>query len=122
MLLTTGPSPQSKQYETENRIDSTGRTDNKTMVSLLTYSSDFGAAPLDPCELRTAVPYTYTLSERSAELHGRRSGGIRCAKVRNAVRTQVYKCVSAACDEVFDRMKLVPGQPNFAGEQFAMGI
>ncbi|GBP78192.1 hypothetical protein EVAR_50136_1 [Eumeta japonica] len=32
-------------------------------------------ARLDPCELRTVVPYTYTLSERSAELHGRRSGG-----------------------------------------------
>ncbi|GBP47565.1 hypothetical protein EVAR_40121_1 [Eumeta japonica] len=32
------------------------------------------AARLDPCELRTVVPYTYTLSERSAELHGRRSG------------------------------------------------
>ncbi|GBP21479.1 hypothetical protein EVAR_12080_1 [Eumeta japonica] len=39
-------------------------------VLLLTYSSDFGAARLDPCELRTVVPYTYTLSERSAELHG----------------------------------------------------
>ncbi|GBP63592.1 Matrix metalloproteinase-25 [Eumeta japonica] len=38
--------------------------------SLLTYSSDFGAARLDPCELRSVVPYTYTLSERSAELHG----------------------------------------------------
>ncbi|GBP30994.1 hypothetical protein EVAR_81892_1 [Eumeta japonica] len=37
---------------------------------LLTYSSDFGAARFDPCELRTVVPYTYTLSERSAELHG----------------------------------------------------
>ncbi|GBP58859.1 hypothetical protein EVAR_50516_1 [Eumeta japonica] len=36
---------------------------------LLTYSSDFGAARLDSCELRTVVPYTYTLSERSAELH-----------------------------------------------------
>ncbi|GBP04267.1 hypothetical protein EVAR_73415_1 [Eumeta japonica] len=44
--------------------------------ALLTYSSDFGAARLDPCELRTAVPYTHTLSERSAELHGRRSGGV----------------------------------------------
>ncbi|GBP61417.1 hypothetical protein EVAR_37949_1 [Eumeta japonica] len=41
------------------------------------YSSDFGAPRLDPCELRTVVPYTYTLSERSAKLHGRRSGGIR---------------------------------------------
>ncbi|GBP94088.1 hypothetical protein EVAR_99530_1 [Eumeta japonica] len=30
----------------------------------------FRAARLDPCELRTVVPYTYTLSERSAELHG----------------------------------------------------
>ncbi|GBP81770.1 hypothetical protein EVAR_90997_1 [Eumeta japonica] len=39
------------------------------VASLLTYSSDFGAARLDPCELRTVVPYTYTLSERSAELH-----------------------------------------------------
>ncbi|GBP41411.1 hypothetical protein EVAR_36166_1 [Eumeta japonica] len=43
---------------------------------LLTYSSDFEAARLDPCELCTVVPtnytippYTYTLSERSAELH-----------------------------------------------------
>ncbi|GBP97711.1 hypothetical protein EVAR_101202_1 [Eumeta japonica] len=36
---------------------------------MLTYSSDFGAARLDPCELRTIVPYTYTLSGRSAELH-----------------------------------------------------
>ncbi|GBP75956.1 hypothetical protein EVAR_54609_1 [Eumeta japonica] len=34
--------------------------------TLLTYSSDFGAPRLDPCELRTVVPYTYTLSERSA--------------------------------------------------------
>ncbi|GBP71986.1 hypothetical protein EVAR_45301_1 [Eumeta japonica] len=40
------------------------------LTNLLTYSSDFGAARLDPCELRTVVPYTYTLSERSAELHG----------------------------------------------------
>ncbi|GBP26973.1 hypothetical protein EVAR_95759_1 [Eumeta japonica] len=39
-------------------------------VKLLTYSSDFGAARLDACELPTVVPYTYTLSERSAELHG----------------------------------------------------
>ncbi|GBP19578.1 hypothetical protein EVAR_102126_1 [Eumeta japonica] len=39
---------------------------------LLTYSSDFGAARLDPCELRTVVPYTYTLSELSAELHDTR--------------------------------------------------
>ncbi|GBP77359.1 hypothetical protein EVAR_40012_1 [Eumeta japonica] len=39
---------------------------------LFTYSSDFGAARLDPCELRKVVPYTYTLSERSAELHERR--------------------------------------------------
>ncbi|GBP56391.1 hypothetical protein EVAR_32261_1 [Eumeta japonica] len=38
--------------------------------ALLTYSSDFGAARLDLCELRTVVPYTYTSSERSAELHG----------------------------------------------------
>ncbi|GBP31830.1 Basic juvenile hormone-suppressible protein 2 [Eumeta japonica] len=29
------------------------------------------AARLDPCELRTDVPYTCTLSERSAELHGK---------------------------------------------------
>ncbi|GBP31414.1 hypothetical protein EVAR_17903_1 [Eumeta japonica] len=36
---------------------------------LLTYSSDFGAAHLDPCENRTVVPYTYTLRERSAKLH-----------------------------------------------------
>ncbi|GBP68289.1 hypothetical protein EVAR_57615_1 [Eumeta japonica] len=42
--------------------------------SLLTYLSDFGAARLDPCELRTVVLYTYTLSERSAGLHSRRSG------------------------------------------------
>ncbi|GBP29113.1 hypothetical protein EVAR_17649_1 [Eumeta japonica] len=34
-----------------------------------------GAARLDPYELRTVVPYTYTLSERSTELHGRRKGG-----------------------------------------------
>ncbi|GBP80229.1 hypothetical protein EVAR_9715_1 [Eumeta japonica] len=34
------------------------------------------AARLDPCELPTVVPYTYTLSERSAELHGRRSGDV----------------------------------------------
>ncbi|GBP28500.1 hypothetical protein EVAR_22963_1 [Eumeta japonica] len=46
-----------------------------TIPALLTYSSDFGAARLDPCELRTVLPYTYTLSERSPELHGRRSGG-----------------------------------------------
>ncbi|GBP56929.1 hypothetical protein EVAR_33986_1 [Eumeta japonica] len=39
------------------------------IIPLLTYSSDFGAARLDPCELRTVVPYTYTLSEPSAELH-----------------------------------------------------
>ncbi|GBP92584.1 Retrovirus-related Pol polyprotein from transposon TNT 1-94 [Eumeta japonica] len=38
-------------------------------------SSEFGAARLDPCELRTVVPYTYTLRESSAKLHGRRSGG-----------------------------------------------
>ncbi|GBP42853.1 Activated CDC42 kinase 1 [Eumeta japonica] len=37
---------------------------------LLTYSSDFGAARFDLCELRTVVPYTYTLRERSAKLHG----------------------------------------------------
>ncbi|GBP69435.1 hypothetical protein EVAR_52707_1 [Eumeta japonica] len=37
--------------------------------ALLTYSSDFGAARLDSCELRTVIPYTYTLSECSAELH-----------------------------------------------------
>ncbi|GBP45233.1 hypothetical protein EVAR_28981_1 [Eumeta japonica] len=42
---------------------------SKSSFKLLTYSSDFGAARLDPCELRTVVPYTYTLSERSAELH-----------------------------------------------------
>ncbi|GBP46440.1 Aminopeptidase N [Eumeta japonica] len=35
----------------------------------LTYSSDFEAAHLDPCQRRTVVPYTYTLSDRSAELH-----------------------------------------------------
>ncbi|GBP89793.1 hypothetical protein EVAR_67605_1 [Eumeta japonica] len=42
------------------------------------YSFDFGAARLDACELHTVVPYTYTrtLSERSAELHGRRSGEV----------------------------------------------
>ncbi|GBP39555.1 hypothetical protein EVAR_26637_1 [Eumeta japonica] len=40
-------------------------------LSLLTYSFDFGAARLDSCELRKVVPYTCTLSERSAELHGR---------------------------------------------------
>ncbi|GBP81553.1 hypothetical protein EVAR_60265_1 [Eumeta japonica] len=34
------------------------------------------AARLNPCELRTVVQYTYTLSERSAEVHGRRSGGV----------------------------------------------
>ncbi|GBP51648.1 hypothetical protein EVAR_96244_1 [Eumeta japonica] len=39
--------------------------------AVLTYSFDFGAARLDPCELRTVIPYTYTLSERSAELHAR---------------------------------------------------
>ncbi|GBP66904.1 hypothetical protein EVAR_60961_1 [Eumeta japonica] len=39
-------------------------------ANVLTYTSDFGAARLDPCELRTVVPNTYTLSERSAELHG----------------------------------------------------
>ncbi|GBP77437.1 hypothetical protein EVAR_50697_1 [Eumeta japonica] len=39
-----------------------------TAHALLTYSSDFGAARLDPCELRRVVPYTYTLSERSPEL------------------------------------------------------
>ncbi|GBP73714.1 hypothetical protein EVAR_103176_1 [Eumeta japonica] len=38
-------------------------------MKLLTYSFDFGAARLDPWELHTVVPYTYTLSERSAELH-----------------------------------------------------
>ncbi|GBP73705.1 RNA-directed DNA polymerase from mobile element jockey [Eumeta japonica] len=38
-------------------------------AALLTYSSDFGAARLDPCELRTIVPYTCMLSEHSAELH-----------------------------------------------------
>ncbi|GBP28292.1 Potassium voltage-gated channel subfamily H member 8 [Eumeta japonica] len=37
---------------------------------LLTYSSDFGAGRLDPCELRKVVLYTDTLSERLAELHG----------------------------------------------------
>ncbi|GBP79559.1 Elongation of very long chain fatty acids protein AAEL008004 [Eumeta japonica] len=42
-------------------------------AQLLTYSSDFGAARLDPCELRTVVPYTYPLSERSAELHDPRT-------------------------------------------------
>ncbi|GBP34667.1 hypothetical protein EVAR_31536_1 [Eumeta japonica] len=42
---------------------------NNLPSTLLTYSSDFGAARLDPCELRTVVPYTYTLCERSAELH-----------------------------------------------------
>ncbi|GBP42020.1 hypothetical protein EVAR_95019_1 [Eumeta japonica] len=46
------------------------------LLKMLTYSSDFGAARLDPCELYTVVPYTYTLSERSAELHSRRSGGV----------------------------------------------
>ncbi|GBP93144.1 hypothetical protein EVAR_69406_1 [Eumeta japonica] len=48
---------------------------------LLTYSSDFGAARLDPCELRTVVPYTYTLSERSAELHVT----ISCNQIRERV-------------------------------------
>ncbi|GBP93697.1 PiggyBac transposable element-derived protein 4 [Eumeta japonica] len=47
-----------------------GGVDLMDQRKLLTYSSDFGAARLDPCELRTVVPYTYTLSERSAELHG----------------------------------------------------
>ncbi|GBP26358.1 hypothetical protein EVAR_95531_1 [Eumeta japonica] len=42
-----------------------------TIPELLTYSSDFGAARLDPCELRIVLPYTYTLSERAAELHGK---------------------------------------------------
>ncbi|GBP73610.1 General transcription factor IIE subunit 1 [Eumeta japonica] len=46
------------------------KNDKFIQKQLLTYSSDFGAARLDPCELRTVVPYTYTLSERSAELHG----------------------------------------------------
>ncbi|GBP45087.1 hypothetical protein EVAR_33192_1 [Eumeta japonica] len=32
---------------------------------LLTYSSDFGAAHLYPCELRTVVPYTYTHVKRT---------------------------------------------------------
>ncbi|GBP87620.1 hypothetical protein EVAR_99944_1 [Eumeta japonica] len=41
---------------------------------VLTYSSDFGAARLDPCELRTVVPYIYMLSERWAELG---VGGVR---------------------------------------------
>ncbi|GBP62172.1 hypothetical protein EVAR_40623_1 [Eumeta japonica] len=49
-----------------------------TAAMLLTYSSDFGAARLGPCELRTVVPYTYTSSERSAELHETEYGnGIR---------------------------------------------
>ncbi|GBP74822.1 hypothetical protein EVAR_55092_1 [Eumeta japonica] len=45
----------------------------KPCNELLTYSSDFGEARLNPSELRTVVPYTYTLRERSAELHDRRS-------------------------------------------------
>ncbi|GBP70525.1 hypothetical protein EVAR_61440_1 [Eumeta japonica] len=32
---------------------------------LLTYSFDFGAARLDPCELRTVVPYTYMHVKRT---------------------------------------------------------
>ncbi|GBP36708.1 hypothetical protein EVAR_24710_1 [Eumeta japonica] len=42
--------------------------------TLLTYSSDFGAARLDPCELRSRT-ISYTLSERSATQRCRRSGG-----------------------------------------------
>ncbi|GBP63788.1 hypothetical protein EVAR_44889_1 [Eumeta japonica] len=53
--------------------------------ALLTHSSDFRAARLNPCELRTVVPYTYTLSERSAELHGRRSGGVSCDQLYERV-------------------------------------
>ncbi|GBP93473.1 hypothetical protein EVAR_68710_1 [Eumeta japonica] len=44
----------------------------RTEYELLTHSPDFGAARLDPYELRIVVPYTHTLSERSAELHATR--------------------------------------------------
>ncbi|GBP28068.1 hypothetical protein EVAR_21188_1 [Eumeta japonica] len=43
-----------------------------TVVHRYTYVYTHGVhvtARLDPCELRTVVPYTYTLSERSAEVH-----------------------------------------------------
>ncbi|GBP77014.1 hypothetical protein EVAR_49575_1 [Eumeta japonica] len=46
-------------------------------TALLTYSSNFGAARLDPCELRTVVPYTYTLSECSASYMAGGVGGVR---------------------------------------------
>ncbi|GBP53412.1 hypothetical protein EVAR_48164_1 [Eumeta japonica] len=50
---------------------------------LLTYSTDFGTAYLDPSELRTVVQYTYTLSERLAELHGRQSGDFLIRSLRS---------------------------------------
>ncbi|GBP87487.1 hypothetical protein EVAR_63207_1 [Eumeta japonica] len=59
----------------ERHLNRSAYTSTWHKFHLLTYSSDFGAARLDSCELRTVVPYTYRLSERSAELYGRRSGG-----------------------------------------------
>ncbi|GBP06949.1 hypothetical protein EVAR_4391_1 [Eumeta japonica] len=54
----------------QDNVCRSGRRNKKMQASsLLTYSSDFGAVRLDPCELRTVVPYSYTLSERLAELH-----------------------------------------------------
>ncbi|GBP77256.1 DNA fragmentation factor subunit beta [Eumeta japonica] len=58
----------------ERIIFQTWNLDHKIELSS---SSDFGAARLDPCELHTVVPYTYTLSEHSAELHAQARGKIR---------------------------------------------
>ncbi|GBP24982.1 Pre-piRNA 3'-exonuclease trimmer [Eumeta japonica] len=60
------------------------------------YSSDFGAARLDPCELRTVVPYTYTLSERSAELHERSQNILNLAKkFASHQRIGGHRCVAS---------------------------
>ncbi|GBP19650.1 Mariner Mos1 transposase [Eumeta japonica] len=73
-----------------------------TARKLLMYSPDFGAARLDPCELRTVVPYTYTLSERLAELHGIAGGGRAAgtaagrgsrARVRLRLTDHLFMCV-----------------------------
>ncbi|GBP14370.1 hypothetical protein EVAR_92362_1 [Eumeta japonica] len=82
----------------------------RALKKLLTDSSDFGAARLDPCELRTVVPYTYTLSERSAELHGRRSGGYdeKCSDAPSILITE--KSVS-----IRERTDPASVQPPFSG-------
>ncbi|GBP28324.1 hypothetical protein EVAR_11786_1 [Eumeta japonica] len=54
------------ETETETAIETNSDTTNRIKCDT---KADFGAARLDPCELRIVVPYTYTLSERSAELH-----------------------------------------------------